>query len=62
LRYQLLSAADAQKVLGIPSATVRSWFARKDRTGLYSRGLDRRGNPLFWRQDLEKLRRGERIR
>ena len=59
---RLLSAADAQRVLGIPAATVRSWHHRRRHTGLYPIGLDRRHQPLFYEADLLQLRRGRRLR
>ena len=57
-----LSASDAEKVLGIPASTVRSWYRRRRNTGLYEIGLDGRNHPLFYESDLLALRRGERLR
>lgn len=57
-----LSALDAEKVLGIPAATVRSWYYRRDRTGLHAVGLDGKDNPMFYESDLIALRRGEQLR
>lgn len=59
---RLLSARDAEKVLGIPSATVRSWYHRRERTGLYAIGLDGNGHPLFYESDLRALRNGDTLR
>lgn len=59
---RLLSARDAEKLLGIPASTVRSWAARRRATGLYPAGTDHRGHPLYRKSDLERLRRGQRIR
>lgn len=64
---RLLSAMDAEKVLGIPAGTVRSWFSRRRMTGLYDYGRDRRGHPMFREADLVALRdrngvRGRRSR
>ena len=57
---RLLSARDAEKVLGIPASTIRNWHHRRARTGLESAGKDRRGNPMFHEQDLKDLRGGKR--
>jgi hypothetical protein len=57
-----LSALDAEKVLGIPAATVRSWYHRRGRTGLHAVGLDGKDNPMFYESDLIALRRGEQLR
>lgn len=57
-----LSARDAEVVLGIPAATVRSWYFRRARTGLHSMGIDARGHPLFYEADLLALRAGRRLR
>lgn len=61
-RGRPLSARDAEVVLGIPAATVRSWFFRRERTGLYSMGVDDKGHPLFYESDLIALRYGKRLR
>jgi hypothetical protein len=53
---RLLSARDAEKVLGIPAATVRSWFRRRKATGLYDFGRDQRNHPMFRERDLLALR------
>lgn len=53
---RLLSAADAEKVLGIPASTVRSWWRRRAYTGLWDYGRDRRGHPLFDETHLIALR------
>ena len=57
-----LSARDAEKVLGIPAATVRSWHHRRARTRLESVGVDRRGHPLFREEDLVNLRDRRRLK
>lgn len=59
---RLLSAQDAEKVLGIPAATVRSWFRRQRMTGLYDFGRDHRNHPLFRERDLLGLRDKNRAR
>lgn len=59
---RLLSARDAEKLLGMPASTVRTWAGRHRATGLYSAGLDRCGRPLYRESDLIRLRRGECIR
>lgn len=59
---RLLSARDAEIVLGIPAATVRSWFRRRERTGLWDFGRDRRNHPLFYEADLLALKRRQRVR
>jgi len=53
---RLLSAVDAERVLGIPASTVRSWWRRRQRTGLWDYGRDRRNHPLFDEQHLIALR------
>ena len=50
---RLLSAAEAERHLGIPSATVRSWALRGK---LLSSGLDRSGRPLYAEANLLTLR------
>lgn len=56
----LLSAAEAERALRIPAATIRSWARRRV---LWPYGLDRRNRPLYDRVDLIKLRdRGWRAR
>lgn len=62
LADRLLSALDAEKLLGIPRATVRSWHQRQRATGLKPKGKDQRGAYLYLGIDLIRLRRGERIR
>lgn len=47
-----LSAADAERFLGISGSTVRTWHQRREHTGLYPIGYDRNGAPLFWEADL----------
>jgi hypothetical protein len=59
---RLLSAHDAEKVLGIPRATVRSWAHRHAATGLFAVQKDRRGVDIYLESDLLRIRRGERIR
>lgn len=55
-----LSAIEAQKLLGIPASTVRTWHQRKDRTGLLPVEFDRQGKPRFRESDLLRLRDGKR--
>lgn len=57
---RLLSARDAEKLLGIPASTVRTWHQRKDRTHLYPADFDRTGKPRFREADLIRLRDGKR--
>lgn len=57
-----LSARDAEKLLGIPAATIYVWHHRRAATGLYPVGLDCYGRPLYRQSDLQRLRRGQRIR
>lgn len=59
---RLLSARDAEKVLGIPAATVRQWFHRRHRTGLWDYGRDQRNHPMFRESDLIALRDRRRPR
>lgn len=59
---RLLSARDAQRVLGIPASTVNTWHHRKEHTGLYSRAVDFQRSPLFYESDLIALRCGKPIR
>lgn len=59
---RLLSARDAEKRLGIPASTIRTWAQRHRATGLYSVGLDSYRRPLYRETDLIRLRRGQRIR
>jgi hypothetical protein len=49
----LYTAAEAERVLGIPAGTVRAWFCRKR---IYHYGLDERHRPMFDRDDLVRLR------
>lgn len=62
MNHDVLSALDAEKLLGIPAATVRSWWHRKATTGLRSAGVDRRGHNLFRREDLIALRDKRRLK
>lgn len=59
---RLLSAIEAQKHLGIPASTVRTWHSRQRWTGLYSAGLDRNRRPLFYEADLLALKLRRRVR
>lgn len=59
---RLLSPRDAQKELGIPASTVRTWFQRKQRTGLWDVGRDNRGHPVFYEADLIALKLRRRVR
>jgi hypothetical protein len=54
---RLLSAADAERVLGIPRSTVATWHQRRERTGLYPAAKDSRNDPLFYEVDLIVLSR-----
>jgi len=54
---RLLSPRDAELVLGIPRSTVATWHQRRERTGLYPAGRDRRNDPLFYEVDLIALSR-----
>lgn len=62
MNHDLLSARDAEKLLGIPSTTVRSWHHRRGRTGLQSVGVNRSGHALFHREDLIALRDKHRLK
>ena len=62
LSERWLSPRDAEKLLGIPIPTVRSWARRHAATGLYAVGKDQRGAYLYLAGDLMKIRRGEKIR
>jgi transposase len=59
---RLLSAAEAERVLGISASTVRTWHARNATTGLYSAGLDSSGRPLFYEADLIAMKRKKQLR
>lgn len=59
---RLLSARDAEKVLGIPASTIRTWYARRRTNGLYEFGRDKRNAPLFRATDLTALRAGHTLR
>ena len=59
---RLLSAAEAERLLGIRASTVRTWSQRRHRTGLWSAGLDRYGRPLFYEADLLALKQRLRPR
>jgi hypothetical protein len=50
---RLLSAAEAERLLGIRAGTVRQW---KYRGLLWHYGLDRYGRPLYKEHDLIALR------
>lgn len=49
----LFTAVEAETVLGIPASTVRSWARRKR---LHSYGLNERNDPMYDRDDLQRLR------
>lgn len=49
----LFTPAEAERQLGIPASTVRSWFRRKR---LWHFGIDEHGRPMFDRDDLVRLR------
>lgn len=53
---RLLSAAEAERELGIPAGTVRSWFSRRKMTGLWDMARDNRNQPLFDEDLLLQLR------
>lgn len=57
-----LSAQDAQRELGIPAGTVRSWYHRRSFTGLWDIGRDNRNHPLFYEADLLALKLRRRVR
>ena len=59
---RLLSPVEAEKHLGIPASTVRTWHHRRYRTGLYAAGQDRHGKPLFYEADLLAMKKRRRIR
>lgn len=58
----MLSAVEAERLLGIPAPTVRTWSHRRERTGLHPAGLDSLRRPLFWEADLLALRLGLSVR
>lgn len=60
--HRLLSARDAEKVLGIPASTIRTWYARRETNGLYEYGRDNRNAPLFRATDLTALRTRRALR
>jgi len=49
----LFSASEAERLFGIPAATIRSW---KRRLLIGPAGLDERMRPLYDRADLLRLR------
>jgi hypothetical protein len=56
----LFTAAEAEHVLRIKAATVRSWARRRV---IWSYGLSTTGAPMYDRDDLVRLRdRGRRAR
>lgn len=57
-RDRRLTARDAEKLLGIPSSTVRTWFHR---TRLYPVDYHQK-RPRFRESDLVALRDGRRLR
>lgn len=59
---RLVSAVEAEKLLGIPATTVRTWHHRSRFTGLFSAGLDRYSRPLFYEADLLVRKMRMRIR
>lgn len=59
---RLLSPVEAEQHLDIPASTVRTWYQRRERTGLYTGGLDRYGKPLFFEADLLALKLRCRVR
>lgn len=46
---RLLSAQEAERLLGIPAGTVRAWKARGQ---LHHWGLDEQHRPLYYESDL----------
>lgn len=59
---RLLSPAEAQRHLGIPASTVRTWHHRRHWTGLYPAALDRHHRPLFHEADLLALKLRRQVR
>lgn len=55
----LFTATEAERVLGIPAATVRSWARRKQ---VWPFGLDAAGAPMYDRDDLVRLRERRQTR
>lgn len=55
----LFTAAEAETVLGIPAATVRSW-ARRER--IYAFGLDEANRPMYDRDHLVTMRDARQYR
>lgn len=55
----LFTAAEAERVLGIPAGTIRSWFSRKH---IWHFGIDPRGRPMFDRDDLLRMYNREQSR
>jgi len=55
---RLYSARDAEKVLGIPASTIRTWYQRRAKTNLWHYAADRRGRPMFKGRHLIALRDG----
>jgi hypothetical protein len=51
--WLLYTAVDAQRELGIPAGTVRSWASREQ---LYSFGMSHDGRPMYRFRDLINLR------
>lgn len=59
---RLLSAQDAEREIGIPAGTIRSWWSRA-REGLKPGGLGPIANrPMFWECDLLACARDMPIR
>lgn len=50
-RHTMVSAAEAERILGIPAARVRQWAKRGH---IHAAGLDQSGRPLY---DLDTLKR-----
>lgn len=48
----LYTAAQAERELGIPAATVRVWAFRER---IWSRGIDRQGHPMYSGVELIRL-------
>jgi len=55
----LFGPAEAERVLGIKAATIRSWARRKR---IHAYGLDEAGRPMFDRDELLALRDQSRKR
>lgn len=57
-----LTPTEAEKYLGIPASTVRTWHQRRHRNGLFPMGQDRYGKPLFYEADLLAMKLRKQVR